>query len=321
MAQTFYQEPGENSQWVPRLPSDCRPRPEPYNVSDFFYALARSAYLKFSSQILARPHSDLRLVGISSVPMVTPNMYPESGRAPPLTQGHITSQALSVEHNEFHIKDSPEVLGNSTVATSAIQGPARSQHNSRRTQRSTRAHNPVRGQRTGHARECKGGRTRGAPNYKIREVEALLDIVEEELPVAAKGWRVVGARFRDWATVTQFPARTDRSLELKFKQVSFSSASNIKCRFSQHSRSFSRWESQVAMLNAHPRSTVHMRWTERSSLRRDAGILRMEKLLKSIAMMVMSPMMRCLTHFTPMSKLIGVVHPLAMNPCGFVLPV
>lgn len=90
---------------------------------------------------------------------------------------------------------------------------------SRRLQRSTRAFNPVGGQRVNRPRERGRGRTRGAPNYQVREVETLLDLVEEELPIASKGWRVVGARFRDWATVTQGPARTDRSLELKFKQV------------------------------------------------------------------------------------------------------
>ena len=100
-----------------------------------------------------------------------------------------------------------------------LQSPAQIGRGARRTQRSTRAHDPVRGQRTGRQREGGRGRTRGAPNYKPREVQVLLDIVEEELPIAAKGWRVVGAQFRDWAVVTEYPARTDRSLELKYKQV------------------------------------------------------------------------------------------------------
>jgi hypothetical protein len=47
----------------------------------------------------------------------------------------------------------------------------------------------------------------------------LLDLVDEELPVGAKGWNVIGARFRDWAAITENPARTDRSLEIKYKQV------------------------------------------------------------------------------------------------------
>jgi len=42
---------------------------------------------------------------------------------------------------------------------------------------------------------------------------------EDELPVGAKGWKVVGARFRDWSATAGYLARADRSLELKFKQV------------------------------------------------------------------------------------------------------
>ena len=63
------------------------------------------------------------------------------------------------------------------------------------------------------------GRARGIPNYKPQEVQTLLDLIEEELPIASKGWKVVGAQFRDWAVVAEYPARTDRSLELKYKQV------------------------------------------------------------------------------------------------------
>jgi hypothetical protein len=84
-----------------------------------------------------------------------------------------------------------------------------------------RVHDPVRGQRAGRPREGGRGRTRGAPNYKPREVQVLLDLVEEELPIASKGWRVVGSQFRDWAVVAEYPARTDWLLELKYKQVSF----------------------------------------------------------------------------------------------------
>ena len=92
----------------------------------------------------------------------------------------------------------------------------------RHTQRLLRAHDPVRGQRTSRNREVRRGRTRGAPNYKPREVQVLLDLVEEDLPIASKGWKLVGAQFREWAIAAEQPTRTDRSLELKFKQVGFS---------------------------------------------------------------------------------------------------
>lgn len=128
----------------------------------------------------------------------------------------------SFEYHPPFTQPPPLAHGRSSRATSAppLQNPARTGRNLRRTQRSTRAHDPVHGQRTGRPREGGRGRTRGAPNYKPREVQVLLDLVEEELPIASKGWRVVGSRFRDWAVVAEHPARTDRSLELKYKQVS-----------------------------------------------------------------------------------------------------
>ena len=86
------------------------------------------------------------------------------------------------------------------------------------TRRSARAHDPVRGQRT-KPWEGGKGRTRGAANYRPRELEVLLDLVENKLPIGAKGWNAVGTRFREWAVIAQFPAHTDCSLELKYKQV------------------------------------------------------------------------------------------------------
>ena len=90
----------------------------------------------------------------------------------------------------------------------------------RAAQRSSRTHDPIRGQ---GARSNEGGRgpgrTRGAVNYRPREIEILLDYAKGELPIGAKGWNVVGARFREWAAMSGCPPRTDRSLEVKFKQV------------------------------------------------------------------------------------------------------
>jgi len=54
-------------------------------------------------------------------------------------------------------------------------------------------------------------------------VQVLLDLIEEELPIVSKGWKAVGTQFRDWAVVAKYPARTDWSLELKYKQVNFTS--------------------------------------------------------------------------------------------------
>ena len=91
------------------------------------------------------------------------------------------------------------------------------QHTSREAARSARAYDPTRADRS----QPRGGRGRahGAINYRPKEVQTLLDLIEDELPVGAKGWKVIGSRFRDWAVTAGYPARVDRSLELKFKQV------------------------------------------------------------------------------------------------------
>ena len=88
----------------------------------------------------------------------------------------------------------------------------------RSARRVSRAHNPIRAQGV-RPHEGGKGRTRGATNCCPREIEVLLDFVEEELPVGAKGWNTVGTRFREWAAISEYPARTDCSLEAKYKQV------------------------------------------------------------------------------------------------------
>lgn len=63
------------------------------------------------------------------------------------------------------------------------------------------------------------GRRRGAINYTPDEVDTLLDLMTDELPVGGKGWAVVGARFRDFSRISEFPLQLYRSLRVKFGQV------------------------------------------------------------------------------------------------------
>ena len=63
------------------------------------------------------------------------------------------------------------------------------------------------------------GRGAGVANYREDEVDELLEIIEDELPVGGKGWQVVGKRHRSWSKVMGRPERTDKSLENKYKQV------------------------------------------------------------------------------------------------------
>lgn len=63
------------------------------------------------------------------------------------------------------------------------------------------------------------GRTSGAHNYSSEDIDALLDILEETLPLGGHAWNSAGDDFNTWAQENGRPSRTAKSLELKFKQV------------------------------------------------------------------------------------------------------
>lgn len=151
-----------------------------------------------------------------------------------------------------------------------VQPRTQEQRTEQSSRRTSRAYNPISSQ--GRTQ----GRARGSPNYRPREVETLLDLVEAELPVGSKGWNVVGARFREWATTTEYPSRTDRSLEVKFKQVCTIRLPHAS-GFDDHPHSLYEPKSQPGMVNALPRLNAHMKSTARSRQRSRAVILRMTR--------------------------------------------
>lgn len=59
----------------------------------------------------------------------------------------------------------------------------------------------------------------GASNYTTEDIDALLDILEVQLPLGAKGWNLVGDEFCEWAEGHGHSPRTVKSLKLKFEQV------------------------------------------------------------------------------------------------------
>jgi hypothetical protein len=63
------------------------------------------------------------------------------------------------------------------------------------------------------------GRTTGAHNYSSEDLDALLDVLEECLPLGGHAWNSAGDDFNTWAQENGRPSRTAKSLELKFKQV------------------------------------------------------------------------------------------------------
>ncbi|CAA7263431.1 unnamed protein product [Cyclocybe aegerita] len=66
---------------------------------------------------------------------------------------------------------------------------------------------------------AKRGHPKGAGNYTADEVDALLDFVEEELPLGQRGWQSIHRGFTCWARRNDAAERTLKSLETKFKQL------------------------------------------------------------------------------------------------------
>jgi hypothetical protein len=63
------------------------------------------------------------------------------------------------------------------------------------------------------------GRVPGAPNYTTEDIDALLDILEVQLPLGTKGWNSAADEFCEWAEENEHSPRTAKSLKLKFEQV------------------------------------------------------------------------------------------------------
>jgi hypothetical protein len=65
----------------------------------------------------------------------------------------------------------------------------------------------------------KHGQAAGVANYSANDVDALLTILEEHLPLGGQAWATVGDEFNKWAEENGRPNRTAKSLEHKYKQV------------------------------------------------------------------------------------------------------
>ena len=69
------------------------------------------------------------------------------------------------------------------------------------------------------AKRAHGGRRPGAGNYKDADIDELLRLVDEVLPIGGNGWKRIGVRYEQWATRNSRPARNAKALEEKFKGV------------------------------------------------------------------------------------------------------
>ncbi|KAG1828588.1 hypothetical protein DFJ58DRAFT_849021 [Suillus subalutaceus] len=57
------------------------------------------------------------------------------------------------------------------------------------------------------------------PAAKTADVNALLDMVQDELPLGQHGWQTVHLKYSQWAKVNHRPSRKITSLETKYKQL------------------------------------------------------------------------------------------------------
>lgn len=69
----------------------------------------------------------------------------------------------------------------------------------------------------------------GAPNYTEQDVNELLHIVEEVIPIGANDWSRIRSEFNDWANQHDRPSREAHSLKSKFdKLAAMKSSPHIK---------------------------------------------------------------------------------------------
>ncbi len=69
------------------------------------------------------------------------------------------------------------------------------------------------------ALQKKKGQKEGAGNYIPHDLDALMDILEEQLPIGGKGRNLATDDFNEWAQDNGWPPHTSKSLEAKYKQV------------------------------------------------------------------------------------------------------
>lgn len=68
-------------------------------------------------------------------------------------------------------------------------------------------------------RNSTRGRQSGSLNYCKEDLDILMEVAREVLPIGARGWEEVGRRFNEMAKSINRPTRPYKSLELKLKNV------------------------------------------------------------------------------------------------------
>ena len=70
-----------------------------------------------------------------------------------------------------------------------------------------------------HSKAKGKGRAPGAANYSDADLEELIWLVEEHLPIGSEAWDSIVTRFNDYTQESGCPPRAAKSLKLKFESV------------------------------------------------------------------------------------------------------
>ena len=65
----------------------------------------------------------------------------------------------------------------------------------------------------------QGGHSRGTANYSKEDIEALMDILEDDLPTGSIAWNTITAKYDTWVQINAQPGWAADSLEHKLKEV------------------------------------------------------------------------------------------------------
>jgi hypothetical protein len=63
------------------------------------------------------------------------------------------------------------------------------------------------------------GRQPGSVGYSVPECEALLDCIEDYLPIGGAGWSAVSSKYNSWTSKHGYVERTEKALRVKYDVV------------------------------------------------------------------------------------------------------
>lgn len=165
-------------------------------------------------------------------PAAAPPPTPSTGPSFQFPASFQTPSPVSESDLEFLHRRQPSTVPAST-ASSAGKGKKRASEEASSVptkkpkpaaQTSTKSSGKGKGKAKAAPEPAKGsahtGRQPGSHNYNDDDIETVLDIAEDLLPIGQNAWAEVTRRFNTWAEDNGRPSRTQKPLKTKFESVS-----------------------------------------------------------------------------------------------------